>query len=82
MKMAMPAIEGIIERRVLVNFRIDPDRVASVLPAPLRAQRVGGYAIGGICLDPTQKDPPAGVARLGRVAFRERGAPDRRRVGR
>jgi hypothetical protein len=38
-----------IERRLLLNFRLDPERVASVLPAPFRPQLVGGWAVGGIC---------------------------------
>lgn len=46
----VPAIQGVIERRVLVNFRIDPEAMAAKLPAPFRPKLVGGYAIGGICL--------------------------------
>lgn len=48
--MRIPTLEGVIDRRVLVNFRIDPEYVAAVLPAPFRPQLVDGYAIGGICL--------------------------------
>lgn len=48
--MRIPAIRGIIDRRVLVNFRIDPDVLSRVLPAPFRPQLVKGYGIAGICL--------------------------------
>lgn len=46
----LDSIEGVIDRRVLVNFRIDPDRVQGLLPAPFRPQLVDDHAIGGICL--------------------------------
>jgi hypothetical protein len=39
-----------IERRLLLNYRIDPSAVESLLPAPLSPQIVNGYAVGGICL--------------------------------
>lgn len=48
--MRIPTIQGIIERRILVNYRIDRDIAARVLPAPFRPKVVNGYAIGGICL--------------------------------
>ncbi len=48
--MRLPAITGIIDRRILANYRVDPDSMATVLPAPFRPQVVDGYAIGGICL--------------------------------
>jgi uncharacterized protein DUF2071 len=41
---------GIVERRLLVNYRTDPDVVARLLPAPLRPQLVNGHAVVGICL--------------------------------
>ena len=48
--MKMPAVEGIIERRLLVNYRVAPGALAGILPAPFRPKLVGGYAIAGICL--------------------------------
>lgn len=48
--MRLPAIQGIIDRRILANFRIDAERMAAALPKPFRPQLVNGYAIGGICL--------------------------------
>ena len=48
--MRLPAIRGVIDRRILANYRIDPEVMARVLPAPFRPLEVGGFAIGGICL--------------------------------
>ena len=38
-----------IERRLLVNFRIDPEVLATQLPGGLRPQCIGDAAVGGIC---------------------------------
>ncbi|MGY8767865.1 MAG: DUF2071 domain-containing protein [Pirellulales bacterium] len=48
--MRLPAIRGIIDRRILVNYRIDTETMAQALPEPFRPQIFNGYAIGGICL--------------------------------
>ena len=48
--MRIPIIRGTIDRRILVNFRIDPEVVAGLLPSPFRPQLAGGYGIAGICL--------------------------------
>ncbi|MEU0484589.1 DUF2071 domain-containing protein [Streptosporangium sp. NPDC006013] len=39
-----------VERRLLVNYRVDPEIAARLLPMPLRPQQVGGWAVAGICL--------------------------------
>lgn len=46
----LPAIRGIIDRRILINFRVDPDVIARDLPQPFRPQVVHGFALAGICL--------------------------------
>lgn len=46
----MPDITGVIERRILVNYRVDPDVMAQMLPEPFEPHLVGGSAIAGICL--------------------------------
>jgi hypothetical protein len=48
--MRIPVIRGIIDRRILVNFRIDPAVLRTVLPAPFRPKLVNGVAMGGMCL--------------------------------
>jgi hypothetical protein len=47
----IPVMRGLIERRVLVNYRIDPDVMASQLPPPFRPKLTrDGQALAGICL--------------------------------
>lgn len=46
----MPAVRGVIERRILVNYRVDPEVLAHLLPVPFRPQLVAGYGVAGICL--------------------------------
>jgi hypothetical protein len=41
---------GEIERRLLVNYRVDPEAIAALLPAPFRPQLLDGRAVAGICL--------------------------------
>jgi len=39
-----------IERRLLVNYRVDPEVVQALIPDGLRPQLVDGSAIAGVCL--------------------------------
>ncbi len=48
--MRVPLVRGIIQRRILANYRVDPAVIRGVLPAPFRPQLVDGSAIAGICL--------------------------------
>ncbi|WP_051804410.1 DUF2071 domain-containing protein [Streptomyces griseus] len=48
--MRSPRLSSVIERRLLVNYRVDPDAAARLLPGPLRPQLVRGHAVAGICL--------------------------------
>ncbi len=48
--MRAPRMTGVIDRRLLVNYRVDPDAVRDILPGPLRPQLVNGVAVAGICL--------------------------------
>lgn len=59
--MRLPTIEGVIDRRILVNFHIDPDVLARVLPEPFRPKLVRGLGMGGICLIRLCKLRPRGV---------------------
>lgn len=43
-------MSSVIERRLLVNYRVDPEVAAGLLPTPLRPQLVNGWAVAGICL--------------------------------
>lgn len=48
--MKPPPMVGVVERRLLVNYRTDPEITARLVPAPLRPQQVNGWAVAGICL--------------------------------
>lgn len=48
--MRIPVIHGVIERRILVNYRVRPDVLENLLPDPFRPQVVKGWGIAGICL--------------------------------
>jgi hypothetical protein len=48
--MRLPTIQGLIDRRLLVNYRADPAAIERILPAPFRPKLHRGYAIAGICL--------------------------------
>ncbi|MGW4891223.1 DUF2071 domain-containing protein [Kitasatospora sp. NPDC004240] len=43
-------LASVVERRLLVNYRVDPGIAAGLLPATLRPQLVNGHAVAGICL--------------------------------
>ena len=48
--MQVPVIQGVIDRRILVNYRIDPEVLARILPPPFEPKLINGYGIAGICL--------------------------------
>src|SRR5258708_1100411 len=48
--MRRPRMSSVVERRLLVNYRVHPEVAASLLPVPLRPEQVGGWAVAGICL--------------------------------
>ena len=58
--MRTPTIKATMERRILVNYRVDPEVLASVLPPPFRPLLVGGHGVAGICLIRLSGIRPAG----------------------
>lgn len=48
--MRIPVIRGLIDRRILVNYRVDPRVLAPLVPAPFRPKIVDGFGMVGICL--------------------------------
>lgn len=48
--MNLPAIQGIIDRRILLNYHVDPAVLSRLVPPPFRPQVVNGMGIAGICL--------------------------------
>ena len=50
MKLQLPVVQGIIARRVLVNFRVRPHALEPLLPAPFRPKLIRGWGMAGLCL--------------------------------
>ena len=50
MTIRIPALTATIERRLLINYRLDPAVAHTLLPSSLRPQLVDGCAVSGICL--------------------------------
>ncbi len=48
--MDLPALNGVIDRRMLVNYKVDPDVVQKILPKEFFPVVINGYASAGICL--------------------------------
>jgi hypothetical protein len=50
MMIIAPTMHGLIDRRMLVNFRVQPDVIRKILPSYFRPKLVKGWAMAGICL--------------------------------
>lgn len=48
--MFLDTIHGMIDRRVLLNYRIDPEVLQRVLPPPFKPKLYAGHGVGGVCL--------------------------------
>jgi hypothetical protein len=48
--MNIPVVRGVIDRRILVNYRVDPDVLARFLPRPFQPKLVNGAGVAGVCL--------------------------------
>ena len=57
----IPAFEGVIARRILLNFRADPAVVRRIVPAPLELDLVNRHAVVGICLIRLERLRPRGL---------------------
>jgi hypothetical protein len=62
--MIIPAIKGIIDRRILINFTVDPDIISRIIPMPFRPRIYREKAIVGICLIRLKKIRPKGLSDL------------------
>jgi hypothetical protein len=60
--MKIPIVTGIIDRRILVNYTIDPEIAKNILPAPFTPKIFDGRAIAGICLIRLRQVRPKGLA--------------------
>ena len=61
--MKIPVIEGIISRRMLLNYRVSPEVIEPILPALFRPKLFRGHAIAGICLIRLEQIRPKGFPR-------------------
>src|ERR1700689_1239483 len=59
--MNIPTIQGIIDRRILVNFTVDPDIVQKIIPQQFRPKIYKDKAIVGICLIRLKNIRPKGL---------------------
>lgn len=48
--MRLPTIQGIIRRRILANFRINPEVIQRQIPSRFRPKLHNGFAVAGVCL--------------------------------
>lgn len=49
-RVSISAIQGIIRRRILLNYAVDPNIVQRLLPVPFRPKLYNGFAVAGICM--------------------------------
>jgi hypothetical protein len=61
--MRFPKVHGVIRRRLLVNFRVDPLVLQRQMPGPFRPKLHDGQAIAGICLIRLEEIRPRRVPR-------------------
>ena len=54
-------IDTVVERRLLINWRVCPDVAATRVPPPFEPQIVNGYAIVGLCLIRLGSTRPSGL---------------------
>jgi hypothetical protein len=66
--MRLPAIHGLIRRRLLINFRVDPEIMGRFLRAPFRPKLHDGHAIAGICLIRLEQIRPVEMPALTGIA--------------
>jgi Uncharacterized conserved protein (COG2071) len=59
--MRIPVVRGSIDRRILVNYRVDPAVLAKLLPKPFRPQTVHGAGMAGVCLIRLKHVRPRGL---------------------
>src|SRR5215469_18843154 len=61
MLMQIPTLFGVIKRRFLINFRVQPEVMKGILPPPFELKLHRGYAIAGICLIRLESIRPWGL---------------------
>lgn len=62
--MRLPVIQGIIRRRILANFRVDPETMQREIPARFRPKLQNGFAVAGVCLIRLEHIRPRSIPRI------------------
>lgn len=62
--MKIPVVRGLIDRRMLVNYRVDPDVLKKLLPPRFRPKIIKDVGIAGICLIRLKDIRPSGFPGL------------------
>lgn len=62
--MPLPVIRGVIQRRILVNYRVRPEVLQGLLPPPFEPKTVAGWGMAGICLIRLGELRPRGLPAL------------------
>jgi hypothetical protein len=57
----MSRMRGVVRRRILLNYRVDPEVMQRQLPSVFRPQLVNGWAVAGICLIRLEQLRPRGI---------------------
>ncbi len=63
-ELRIPALTGTIKRRLLVNFRADPEVVQRLLPEPFTPKLQGEHALVGMCLIRFEHERPSGIPEI------------------
>ncbi len=56
--MKIPTLQGIIRRRILVNYRAEPEVIQKILPPRFRPKLHDGQAIAGILSNTARTHSP------------------------
>ncbi|MFD2562301.1 DUF2071 domain-containing protein [Aquimarina rubra] len=59
--MKIPKINGIIDRRILINYQVDGQVLENYLPEPFKPKLIEGKGIAGICLIRLKAIRPKGL---------------------
>ena len=62
--MKIPRITGTIDRRILINYQIEPEVLETYLPKPFKPKLVKGKGIAGICLIRLKEIRPKGLPKV------------------
>jgi hypothetical protein len=60
----LPVVRGVIQRRILVNYRVRPAALQALLPPPFEPKTIAGWGMAGICLIRLAELRPRGVPAL------------------